>query len=89
MRTIKLELIMNKQEKKQREELKKKVLAFVEVQPDYFQQPCKITFEDDRWAILYGDNLLSGVAGFGNDPESAFNDFIENWNWYKKKEPQQ
>jgi hypothetical protein len=59
------------------------------VQPDYFMQPCKITYEDERWSILYGDNLLSGVAGFGIDPDSAFNDFIENWNWYKKKELRQ
>jgi hypothetical protein len=35
------------------------------------------------YVILYGEDLQSGVAGFGKTPEKAFEDFKCNWDKYK------
>ena len=31
------------------------------------------------WCALYGDNLQDRVAGFGESPELAYQDFDRNW----------
>ena len=33
------------------------------------------TVDGDQWCALYGDDLQSGVAGFGDSPELAMQDF--------------
>jgi len=40
--------------------------------------------DGDQWCVLYGENLQVGIAGFGNSPSLA----IQNWNmeWYKEIE---
>ena len=35
-----------------------------------------VPFKDgDQWCVLLGDNLQSGIAGFGKTPEKAIFDF--------------
>ncbi|MDH5570592.1 MAG: hypothetical protein OEY89_02435 [Gammaproteobacteria bacterium] len=43
-----------------------------------FLQP-KIFIEGNMWCILYGENLQSGVAGFGDSPLDAVMDFNRAW----------
>lgn len=39
----------------------------------------KLTVDGNQWCALYGDDLQSGVAGFGDSPHAAMNDFDNNW----------
>jgi hypothetical protein len=39
----------------------------------------KLTLDGDSWCALYGDDIQSGVAGFGKSPELAMRDFDENF----------
>ncbi len=48
-------------------------------------RPCvmmkpKISIDGNQWCVLYGDNLQDGVAGFGDSPAKAMQDFDTNWN---------
>ena len=38
-----------------------------------------ISIDGDQWCALYGDNLQDGVAGFGDSPADAMDDFDRNW----------
>lgn len=40
-----------------------------------------IQIDGNQWCILYGEDLQSGIAGFGDPPELAVLDF--NKQWYK------
>ena len=44
----------------------------------------KVYMDGDKWCALYGENLQDGVAGFGNSPAEAVQDFDRNW--HKKAE---
>lgn len=35
--------------------------------------------DGDKWCALYGENLQDGVAGFGETPALACQDFDRNW----------
>lgn len=35
--------------------------------------------DGNQYYFLYGDNLQEGVAGFGDTPEKAAEDFDNNW----------
>ncbi len=35
--------------------------------------------DGNQWCALYGENLMLGVAGFGDTPELACADFDKNW----------
>jgi hypothetical protein len=35
--------------------------------------------DGNKWCALYGDNLQEGVAGFGDTPAEATDDFNRNW----------
>lgn len=35
--------------------------------------------DGNQWCALYGDDLVMGVAGFGDTPEQACADFDRNW----------
>jgi len=41
-----------------------------------------IQIDGNQWCVLYGEDLQSGVAGFGDSPAAAVTAF--NSNWYKK-----
>ncbi len=36
-------------------------------------------FDGNRWCALYGANMQDGVAGFGDSPAAAMNDFDRHW----------
>jgi hypothetical protein len=38
-----------------------------------------VFLDGDAWCALYGENLMEGVSGFGDSPESACADFDRNW----------
>jgi len=57
---------------------------FISVAHD-MQQPAvlfrpKLSIDGNMWCALYGDNLQDGVAGFGESPSKAMEDFDKNWN---------
>ena len=39
----------------------------------------KIYIDGDKWCALYGENIQDGVAGFGDSPAKAFEDFDKNF----------
>ena len=40
----------------------------------------KLFVVGDKWCVLYGENLLNGIAGFGESPYKAILDFNKAWN---------
>lgn len=51
--------------------------AFISA-PHVRMHPC--VFPDgNQWCCLYGENLMSGVAGFGDTPELACAAFDKAW----------
>ena len=47
----------------------------------------RIYVDGDKWCALYGDDLQSGVAGFGDSPAEAMANFDAHW-FAKRKVPQ-
>ncbi len=39
----------------------------------------KLSIDGDKWCALYGENLQDGVAGFGDSPCEACEDFDRMW----------
>ena len=39
----------------------------------------KLSIDGNQWCALYGGDLQNGVAGFGNSPAEAMNDFDRAW----------
>ena len=35
--------------------------------------------DGDMWCALYGEDLMSGVAGFGRTPQQAMREFDKAW----------
>lgn len=69
-----------------KEELKERVLAFIEAQPGYDAdevEEIKVACVKDTWSILYGETLETGIAGIGDSPEDAFDDFLVKWKFFK------
>ena len=46
--------------------------------PSVLMRP-KVYPDGDIWCALYGDDLQSGVAGFGKSPSEAMYDFDKKW----------
>jgi len=46
--------------------------------PSYLLRP-RIFIDGNKWCALYGQNLQDGVAGFGDSPELAYQDFDRQW----------
>lgn len=38
-----------------------------------------LSIDGNQYCALLGDDLQSGVAGFGDTPEAAMHDFDKNW----------
>lgn len=38
-----------------------------------------LSIDGDKWCALYGANVVEGLCGFGDTPESAMADFDKNW----------
>ncbi len=49
--------------------------------PSVMYRPA-LSIDGDQWCALYGDDLQSGVAGFGDSPSLAMHEF--NKAWYAK-----
>lgn len=39
----------------------------------------KIYMDGNKWCALYGDNIQDGVAGFGDSPALAMDNFDREW----------
>jgi len=39
-----------------------------------------VTIDGDRWCVLYGADLMTGIAGFGDTPYRAMLAFNNEWN---------
>lgn len=42
-----------------------------------------ISVDGNQWCALYGLDLQTGIAGFGDTPAQAMEDFDRNWYSYK------
>ena len=71
----------------QKEKLIKRVMEFVKEQEGYdpaTHEKLKAFCENkNTWAVTYGDDIVKGIAGFGETPEKAFEDFVRSWNYFK------
>lgn len=47
--------------------------------PSVLYRP-SIGMDGNKWCALYGDDLMHGIAGFGDTPAEAMTDFDKNWN---------
>lgn len=39
----------------------------------------RVFIDGDKWCVLYGGDLMNGVAGFGDSPILAVYDFNKAW----------
>ena len=39
----------------------------------------KIFIDGSQWCVLYGEDIQSGIAGFGDTPRLAVYDFNKQW----------
>jgi L-arabinose isomerase len=66
------------------EDLKKRVIEFVKSQEGYDEtehEKLRAFCENkNTFAVTYGDNIVEGIAGFGETPDLAFEDFVRSWN---------
>ena len=46
--------------------------------PSVLYRP-KLYIDGNMWCALYGDDIQSGVCGFGKSPGKAMDDFNRNW----------
>lgn len=46
--------------------------------PSVLYRP-SISMDGSKWCALYGEDLMQGVAGFGDTPAEAMADFDKNW----------
>lgn len=54
------------------------------VRPSVLYRP-SIGLDGNKWCALYGEDLMNGVAGFGDTPDEAMRDFDQQW--WKQKTP--
>ena len=60
------------------------IITTAMTEPHVTMRP-RLFIDGNRWCALYGENLQDGVAGFGDSPSLACDDF--NANWWKKLPP--
>lgn len=65
------------------DKLKARVLSFIQNEPGYDKiedEELKVSYSlTDQFFILLGEDLQIGLAGFGETPDKAFNDFVRSW----------
>ena len=73
---------------KNEEQLRKEVVLFLKKDPAYNEKKRIriICNEGNQYLILYGEDIQNGIAGFGSTAENALDDFIDNWNFYTKRQ---
>lgn len=52
--------------------------AMEKFRPSYLYRP-RLTRDGNKWCALYGENLVDGVAGFGDSPDEAYREFDKAW----------
>jgi hypothetical protein len=52
--------------------------AIMQQLPSVLYRP-RLMADGDKWCALYGENLMDGVAGFGNTPAEAMSAFDAAW----------
>lgn len=52
--------------------------ARMKQRPSVIYRP-SIGRDGNQWSVLYGDNIMEGVCGYGDTPEKAMADFDKNW----------
>lgn len=52
--------------------------AKAQMRPSTLYKP-RLSIDGNMWSALYGDDLQSGVAGFGKSPAEAYDDFDRAW----------
>lgn len=55
-------------------------------QPSVLYRPT-LGIDGNQWCALYGEDLMHGVAGFGDTPELAMIDFNKNWSTPLRNSP--
>lgn len=55
-----------------------RLLGEIMIRPSSLYRP-DLTRDGNMWCALYGQNLMDGVAGFGESPELAYADFDKQW----------
>ena len=53
--------------------------AYEQMRPAVVFKP-KLYRDGSQWCALFGDDLQSGVCGFGDSPADAMWDFDKEWN---------
>ena len=53
-------------------------VAFEYQRPSVLFRP-QLSIDGNQWCVLYGSDLQSGIAGFGETPSKAMLDFDKNW----------
>ena len=46
--------------------------------PSYLYKP-RLIIDANKWCALFGESLQEGVAGYGDSPELAYQDFDKQW----------
>jgi len=52
--------------------------------PSFLFKPT-LTIDGTSWCALYGDDIQTGVCGFGDSPAGAYEDFDRAWRTTLKK----
>lgn len=65
-----------------KDQMRKRILLFLEKQPGYSTQKLKIMYDEPDWFVLYGEDLSKGIAGFGKTEDEVVEDFKKNWERY-------
>lgn len=52
--------------------------AYEMARPAVLYKP-QLSIDGNQWCALYGEDLQSGVAGFGESPSQAMDNFDEEW----------
>jgi len=53
-------------------------IAYEMQRPSTIYKPV-LYIDGNQWVALYGEDLQSGVAGYGDSPAKAFTDFDKEW----------
>lgn len=54
-------------------------VAYEMQRPSAIYKP-NLSIDGDQWCALYGVDLMNGVAGFGDSPAKAMDNFDKEWN---------
>jgi len=56
----------------------------IEQQSPFFKLKPKLYRNGSQWCVLYGDNIMENLCGFGNTPNEAAIDFKKNGGMYTR-----